>query len=131
VSREPSNPDVAYSSKLWNSWSSTLAPLVVKHFLIHAFLGGLWTLAGVAYADTEYRIPGYSSYVESKNGTVLCGEEYTSYHESRTGRVCAGGQYTSYHESSTGEVACGGQYTSYHESSTGKVFFGGLYRPSL
>ena len=99
--------------------------------ILALFVGCLWTLADAAYADTEWRIPGYSSYVEFNNGTVLCGEEYTSYHESRIGKVCAGGQYTSYHESSTGEVACGGQYTSYHESRTGKVCFGGLYRPRL
>ena len=86
-------------------------------------------LSGAAYADTEWRIPGNSSYVEFDNGTVVCGEEYDSYHESRTGEVCAGGRYDSYHESRTGQVACGGRYDSYHEGRTGKVCFGGLYRP--
>ena len=94
----------------------------VKTFLIHtSFIGCFWALSGADYADTEWRIPGNSSYVEFDNGTVVCGEEYSSYHESRTGEVCAGGRYDSYHESRTGEVACGGQYDSYHESRTGKV----------
>jgi hypothetical protein len=42
-------------------------------------------------ANTEWRIPGYSSYVELKDGMVYCGDEFTSYHEGRTGKVCAGG----------------------------------------
>lgn len=90
----------------------------LRTFLIRAsFLGCLWTLTGAAYAETEWRIPGYSSYVESNDGTVVCGEEYDSYHEGRTGEVCAGGRYDSYHESRTGEVACGGQYDSCYENS--------------
>lgn len=41
-----------------------------------------------AQSNTEWRIPGYSSYVELKDGTVFCGNKYDSYHESRTGDVC-------------------------------------------
>ena len=44
-------------------------------------------------AAEEFRIPGYSSYIELKNGMLICGGEYSSYHESRTGQVCAGGRY--------------------------------------
>src|SRR5258708_7406758 len=80
-----------------------------------------------AGADTSWRIPDYSSYVEFSDGTVLCGDKYDSWHEGRTGNVCAGGQYDSWHEGRTGEVACGGRYTGFHKSSTGKVCFGGLY----
>jgi uncharacterized low-complexity protein len=92
-------------------------------------LGCLWTLADAAYADTEWRIPGYSSYVETSSGAVICGAQYDNYHEGRTGEVCAGGQYDNYHQSRTGEVACGGQYDNYRRSRTGEVCFGGLYRP--
>jgi hypothetical protein len=67
-------------------------------------------------ANTEWRIPRYSSYVELDNGAVFCGE-FTSYHESRKGKVCAGGQYASYYEGATGEVACGGQYACFHEDA--------------
>jgi hypothetical protein len=69
----------------------------VKTFLIWAFI--VADVGGVLYAqtsaNTEWRIPGYSSYVELKDGTVYCGDEYASYHEGRTGKLCAGGQYTS------------------------------------
>ena len=100
-----------------------------KIVLILGLIGS--PLLAQSNANTEWRIPGYSSYVELKDGTVFCGDKYDSYHESRTGDVCTGGRYDSYHESRTGEVACGGQYDSYHESRTGKVCFGGLYRPPL
>ena len=99
----------------------------VKQHFTALFLGCLWTLAGAAYADTEWRIRGFSSYAELEDGTVVCGTEYGSYYESPTGMVCTGGLYDSYHESRTGEVSCGGQYDSYHESRTGKVCAGGLY----
>ena len=52
--------------------------------------------AGSDYAQQEMRIPGYASYVELKNGFVICGQEYTSYQESSAGYVCTGGRYSSY-----------------------------------
>ena len=60
----------------------------MKTFLICAFIfahAGAVLLAQTS-ANTEWRIPGYSSYIELKDGTVYCGEEYTSYHEGVTGR---------------------------------------------
>ena len=39
-------------------------------------------------ANTEWRIPAYSSYGELKDRMVFCGDKYDSYHESRTGVTC-------------------------------------------
>ena len=41
----------------------------------------------MSLANAENRIPEYSSYIELKNGEVICGEEYESWHESSTGEV--------------------------------------------
>jgi len=61
-------------------------------------------------AKSEDRIKGFDSYIEFKNGEVICGEEYDSWHQSASGKVCAGGKYDSWHQSAAGKVCCGGEY---------------------